>query len=179
MGIDDNNTIFLTQEDQELFELQQLKLDSSESFDYKQGYDYTINEIHSLYNLRNKKNNESSTKKTSQTQNKKTVEAPKTKFRQILPRENKKNSNSSQNISSPKNASSPKIVDITDEVSQAKKYSQKYIATKASNSVKTSNLDPKKLQYKHHIMFERQTKNIKKLNLNIQIQKNVIKRYTY
>ena len=116
MGIDDNNTIFLTQEDQELFELQQLKLDSSESFDYKQGYDYAINEINNQYNLRNKKNNESSTKKTSQTQNKKIVEAPKTKVLQILPRENKQNSSSFQNISSPKNASSPKIVDITNEV---------------------------------------------------------------
>ena len=65
MGIDENNTIFLTQEDQELFELQQLKLDSSESFDYKQGYEFSINEIHSQYNFRNKKNTESSTKNTS------------------------------------------------------------------------------------------------------------------
>ena len=47
MGIDEENTIFLTQEDQELFELQQLKVESSESFDFKQGYDFTINEIHS------------------------------------------------------------------------------------------------------------------------------------
>ena len=106
MGIDDNNTIFLTQEDQELFELQQLKLDSSESFDYKQGYDFYINEIQNKYNLRNKKNNESSNKKTSQTQDKETV-SPKTKVLQILPRENKQNSSSSQNISSPKDASSP------------------------------------------------------------------------
>ena len=73
IGIDDNNTIFLTRKDKELFELQQLKLDSSESFDYKQGYDYAINEIHSQYNLRNNKINKSSTKKTSQTQNNKTV----------------------------------------------------------------------------------------------------------
>ena len=57
MGTDENNTIFLTQEDQELFELQQLKVESSESFDYKQGYDFAINEIHSQYNLRNNKNN--------------------------------------------------------------------------------------------------------------------------
>lgn len=47
MGIDDDNTIFLTQEDQELFELQQPKLESNESFDYEQGYDFAINEIHS------------------------------------------------------------------------------------------------------------------------------------
>ena len=63
MGIDEENTSFLTQEDQELFELQQLKVESSESFDFKQGYDFAINEIHSQYNLRNKKNNESSRKK--------------------------------------------------------------------------------------------------------------------
>ena len=43
MGIDDNNTIFPTQEDQELFEIQQLQLNSDESFDYKQGYDFAIN----------------------------------------------------------------------------------------------------------------------------------------
>ena len=66
MGIYDNNTIFLTREYQELFELQQLKLDSNEFFDYKQGYHYAINEIHNQYNLRNKKKNESSTKKTFQ-----------------------------------------------------------------------------------------------------------------
>ena len=47
MGIYENNTIFLTQEDQELFELQQLKVESGESFDYKKGYDFAINEIHS------------------------------------------------------------------------------------------------------------------------------------
>ena len=55
MGIDEENTIFLTQEDQELLELQQLKVESSESFDFKQGYDFAINEIHSQYNLRDKK----------------------------------------------------------------------------------------------------------------------------
>ena len=47
MGIDEENTIFLTQEDQELFELQHFKVESGESFDYKKGYDFAINEIHS------------------------------------------------------------------------------------------------------------------------------------
>ena len=41
MGIDEENTIFLTQEDQELIERQQLKVESSESFDYKQGYEFS------------------------------------------------------------------------------------------------------------------------------------------
>ena len=96
MGIDESNTIFLTQEDQELFELQQFKVEYGESFDYKQGYDFAINEIQIQYNLRSKKTNEASTKNnvpTQQNQNKKNVEAPKTKNFQILPRENKKNSN--------------------------------------------------------------------------------------
>ena len=56
MGINDDKTIFLTQEDQELFQMQQLQLDSGESFDYKQGYEFAINELHSQYNLRSKKN---------------------------------------------------------------------------------------------------------------------------
>ena len=116
MGIYDNNTIFLTQEYQELFELQQIQLDSGDSFDYKQGYDFFINEVNSQYNLISKKKNESL--------NKKTVEAPKTKVLQILPRENKQNSNSSQKVSSPKISPSPKIVDITDEFSQVAKDSQ-------------------------------------------------------
>ena len=57
MGIDDNNNIFLTQEDQELFEMQQLQLDSGESFDYKQVYDFSINEVHKQYKLISKKKN--------------------------------------------------------------------------------------------------------------------------
>ena len=80
MGINEDNTIFLTQEDQELFEMQQLQLDSGESFDYKQGYDFSINEVHKQYNLRSKKNIEPSIKKYVQTEKKKkTVEAPTSK----------------------------------------------------------------------------------------------------
>ena len=55
MGINDDNTIFLTQEEQELYMLQQLQLESGESFDYKQGYKISINEVHKKYNLRSKK----------------------------------------------------------------------------------------------------------------------------
>ena len=96
MGINDDNTIFLTQEDQELYDLQQMQLDCGESFDYKQGYEFAINEVHKQYNLRSKKNLESSINKSAQTQKKKTVEAPITKVLQILPRENKQNSSSSK-----------------------------------------------------------------------------------
>ena len=140
MGIDENNTIFLTQEDQELFELQQLKVESSESFDFKQGYDFAINEIHSQYNLRNIKNNETSIKNTSQNKTKNNVEAPKKKILQILPRENKKNSNPP----SPKKSPSPKIVDITEEVAQSFNNSQNANTTKAPSLVKSAIPDPKK-----------------------------------
>ena len=51
MGINDDNTIFLTQEEQELYMLQQLQLEFGESFDYKQGYEFSINEVQKQYNL--------------------------------------------------------------------------------------------------------------------------------
>ena len=79
MGINDDNIIFLTQEEQELYELQLLQLDFGESFDYKQGYEFAINEVHKKYSLRRKKNVDNYTKKSTQTQTKKTIEAPTTK----------------------------------------------------------------------------------------------------
>ena len=123
--------------------MQQIQLDSGESFDYKKGYDFSINEVHKIYNLRSNKNTEPSSKKSSQTENKKIVEAPTTKVPQILPRENRKNSSSSQKVSSPKISPSPNIVDITYEFDQATKDSQKSSAAKAPDSAKTTNLDPK------------------------------------
>ena len=131
---------FHTQEDLELFELQQLKLNSNESFDYKQGYDFAINEINSQYNLRHKKNNEPFTKNNSQNQNKTNVEAPNTKVLQIIPRENKQNSNPS----SPKKSISPNIFDITNEIAESSKDAPKSNTIKASNPVKITILDPKK-----------------------------------
>jgi len=80
--------------------LQQLKLESRESFDYKQGYEFVIYEVHKQYSLRRKNNIEVPTKKLVQTQTKKIAEAPVTKVLQILPRGTQE-------------ASSPKIVDIT------------------------------------------------------------------
>jgi hypothetical protein len=56
MGLDDEETVFLTQDDQELHMLQQLQTQTGESFDYKQGYDSAIFEVHKQYNLRSKKN---------------------------------------------------------------------------------------------------------------------------
>lgn len=46
MGLDDEETLFLTQDDQELYMLQQLQTQTRESFNYKQGYDSDIFEVH-------------------------------------------------------------------------------------------------------------------------------------
>ena len=46
MGINDEDTIFLTQDEQELHMLQQLQIQSRESLDYKQRYDSAIFEVH-------------------------------------------------------------------------------------------------------------------------------------
>jgi len=56
MGLDDQNLVFLSQDEEELHMLQQLQTQSGESFDYKQGYDSAIFEVHKQYNLRSKKN---------------------------------------------------------------------------------------------------------------------------
>ena len=48
MGVNNENTIFLTQEEQELYMLQQLQLESGESFYYEHGYDYEIY-VHKQY----------------------------------------------------------------------------------------------------------------------------------
>ena len=46
MGLDDEETIFLAQDDQELYMLQQLQTQTGESFKYKKGYDYVIFKVH-------------------------------------------------------------------------------------------------------------------------------------
>jgi len=68
--------------------LQQLQIQSGESFDYKQGYDSAIFEVHKQYNLRSKKNADipDQTKKSVQNQPKKIKEATVSKILQILPR---------------------------------------------------------------------------------------------
>lgn len=84
--------------------LQQLQIQSGESFDYKQGYDSTIFELHRKNNLRSKRNVDvlEKTKKIVQNQTKKIKEALVSKILQIIPRENQK-------------PSSPTIVDITSD----------------------------------------------------------------
>lgn len=75
MGLNNEDSIFLTQEEQELYMLQQLKLESGESFDHRQGYEYAIYEFHKQYSLRRKNNTKVPIKISAQTQTKKRVEA--------------------------------------------------------------------------------------------------------
>jgi len=56
MGLDDDEDIFLTQDDQESHMLQQFQTQTGESFDFKQGYDSAIFEVHKQYNLRSRRN---------------------------------------------------------------------------------------------------------------------------
>ena len=45
MGINDDESIFLTQEEQDLFLLTQTELDSKEWYEYKQGFENAIMEV--------------------------------------------------------------------------------------------------------------------------------------
>lgn len=102
MGLDEEETVFLTQDNQELYIFQQLQTQCGESFDYKQGYDSSIFEVHKQYNLRSKKNIDApdQNKKVVPTQPKKIKTVPVAKTLQILSRPNQ-------------NPPSPIIVDVT------------------------------------------------------------------
>jgi len=52
MGLNSEQQIFLTQEDQEAHTLSQFQIQSGESFDFREGYDTAIYEVHKQYNLR-------------------------------------------------------------------------------------------------------------------------------
>jgi hypothetical protein len=75
MGIHDNEAIFLTQEEQELFLLSQIELSEEAKETEKQAFENAIMEVHRQYNLRSKKTDENSPKKVTKT--KKTVETKK------------------------------------------------------------------------------------------------------
>jgi hypothetical protein len=72
MGIHDNEAIFLTQEEQELFLLNQTKVSEEAEDAEQQAFENAILEVHRQYNLRSKKTEGSSPKKTTET--KKVVE---------------------------------------------------------------------------------------------------------
>jgi hypothetical protein len=65
MGVNDNDSIFLTQEEQELFLLSQTEVDEEES--EQQAFENAIMEVHRQYNLRSKNSNDNPTKKASET----------------------------------------------------------------------------------------------------------------
>jgi len=87
MGLDDEGEVFLSQDDQEAHILKQFQTQSRESFDFRQGYDSTIFEVHKQYNLRSRRINVPETnKKTVSNQPKKGKTVAKTL--QILSRTN-------------------------------------------------------------------------------------------
>ena len=75
MGIHDNEVIFLTQEEQELFLLSQTKVSEEADDNEQQEFENAIMEVHKQYNLRSKKIDENSPKKI--TKMKKIVETKK------------------------------------------------------------------------------------------------------
>ena len=75
MGIHDNEAIFLTQEEQELFLLNQTKVSEEAEDAEQQAFENFILEVHRQYNLRSKKTEGSSPKKMIET--KKVVETKK------------------------------------------------------------------------------------------------------
>lgn len=52
MGLDRKQQIFLTQDDQEAHEFNQFQTKYGESFDFREGYDAAVYEIHKQYKLR-------------------------------------------------------------------------------------------------------------------------------
>ena len=75
MGIHDNEAIFLTQEEQELFLLSQIEVSEEDEETKQQAFENSIMEIHRQYNLRINKTDENSPKKVTET--KKVVETKK------------------------------------------------------------------------------------------------------
>jgi hypothetical protein len=67
MGINDNDSIFLTQEEHDLFLLSQTEVDEEES--EQQAFENAIMEVHRQYILRSKKSNDNPTKKASDFKN--------------------------------------------------------------------------------------------------------------
>jgi len=54
MGLDDEHQVFLSQEDHEDDDIKQFQTKSGESFDFKQGYDTAVYEVHKQYKLRSR-----------------------------------------------------------------------------------------------------------------------------
>eukprot|EP00253_Pinus_taeda_P002880 PITA_02880 len=54
MGLDNDQQVFLTQYDQQAQECKQFQTKSGESFDFREGYDTTVYEVHKQYKLRSR-----------------------------------------------------------------------------------------------------------------------------
>ncbi len=85
MGLNNEQEFFLTQEDQEAHTLKQFQTPSGESFDFREGYDTTIYEVHKQYNLRSRRIDVPKTNKQKDTKqpNKAKINNPPV---QVLPR---------------------------------------------------------------------------------------------
>jgi hypothetical protein len=84
MGINHNNSIFLTEEEQDHFLLSQTKVDEEES--EHQAFEIAIMEVHRYYNLRSKRSNDNPTNKDSHFN--KTTNTPTKKVLDSLPKKN-------------------------------------------------------------------------------------------
>jgi len=73
MGLDDEQQVLLSQEDQEDDDMNQFQTKSGESFDFKQGYDTTVFEVHKQYKLRSRTINVTQPEKTKDDQQSKKV----------------------------------------------------------------------------------------------------------
>ena len=54
MGLDNKHQVFLSQEDHDEEDSKQFQTKSGESFDFKQGYDTAVYEVHKQYKLRSR-----------------------------------------------------------------------------------------------------------------------------
>lgn len=68
MGLNDEQQVFLSQEDQEDDDINQFQTKSGESFDFKQGYDTAVFEVHKQYKLRRRIVNVTQPEKTKDKQ---------------------------------------------------------------------------------------------------------------
>ena len=68
MGLNDEQQVFLSQEDHKDDDIQQFQTMSGESFDFKQGYDTAVYEVHKQYKLRSRTINVTQPEKTKDSQ---------------------------------------------------------------------------------------------------------------
>ena len=87
MGINDNDSIFLTQEEQDLFLLSQTEMDEEESD--KEDFENEIMEVHRKYNLRSKNSSDNTTKKTYDYSTKKVVDTSAKKIIDVPSKQNR------------------------------------------------------------------------------------------